>query len=197
MCQCPLCVECWHNTGPEQWKQMFLMFHESGIFIALCQHQFVLLACNMVKSGELYISFAKYPLAIISKLLSVYSQNGGCVYDISCAFSTTLQNSSLGPQVEDLKLCIMVGTFHGHAHNHMCQLEWHPQYIWGTGHTEGEGCEHVFATLNKLARSTRHAMLFHHHQAIEQHFAFWNADKYAALSALFLNSCSVNLNICR
>ncbi|KAL4071582.1 hypothetical protein V8B97DRAFT_2023737 [Scleroderma yunnanense] len=125
---------------------------------------------------------AKYPLAIISKLLSVYSQNGGCVYDISCAFSTTLQNSSLGPQVEDLKLCMMVGTFHGHAHNHMCQLEWHPQYIWGTGHTEGEGCEHVFATLNKLARSTRHAMLFHHHQAIEQHFAFWNADKYAALS---------------
>ncbi|KAI6115508.1 hypothetical protein EDD16DRAFT_1693366 [Pisolithus croceorrhizus] len=64
----------------------------------------------------------------------------------------------------------------------MCQLDWHPQYIQGTGHTKGEGCEHVFATSNELARSTRHATSFHHHQAIEQHFTFWDADKYAALS---------------
>ncbi|KAI6020939.1 hypothetical protein BKA83DRAFT_4055633 [Pisolithus microcarpus] len=76
----------------------------------------------------------------------------------------------------------MVGAFHGHAHNRMCQLDWHPQYIQGTGHTKGEGCEHVFATSNELARSTRHATSFHHHQAIEQHFAFWDANKHAALS---------------
>ncbi|KIK13833.1 hypothetical protein PISMIDRAFT_118100 [Pisolithus microcarpus 441] len=76
----------------------------------------------------------------------------------------------------------MVGAFHGHAHNCMCQLDWHPQYIQGTGHTEGEGCEHIFAASNELARSTRHATLFHRHQAIEQHFAFWDANKYAALS---------------
>ncbi|KAI5990638.1 hypothetical protein EDD15DRAFT_2170207 [Pisolithus albus] len=76
----------------------------------------------------------------------------------------------------------MVGAFHGHAHNRMCQLDWHPQYIKGTGHTEGEGCEHIFAASNELARSTRHATSFHRHQAIEEHFAFWDADKYAALS---------------
>jgi len=121
-------------------------------------------------------------LAIISKLLSVYGQNGGCAYDIGCAFSTTLRNSCLGAQAEDLKLRMMVGAFHGHAHNRMCQLDWHPQYIQGTGHTEGEGCEHVFAASNELARSTRHATSFHRHQAIEQHFTFWDADKYAALS---------------
>ncbi|KAI6011021.1 hypothetical protein BKA83DRAFT_4132421 [Pisolithus microcarpus] len=80
------CVERWHNAGPEQQKRMFLMFHESGIFIASCQHRFILLACNMVKSGKL----AKYPLVIISKLLSVYGKNGGCAYDIGCAFSATL-----------------------------------------------------------------------------------------------------------
>ncbi|KAI6029499.1 hypothetical protein BKA83DRAFT_4047147, partial [Pisolithus microcarpus] len=165
-------------------KRMFSMFHESGIFIASCWHQFVLLACNMVKSGELYV-LAKYPLVIISKLLAVYSKNGGCVYDIGCAFSTTLQNSSLGPQSEELKLRMMVGAFHGHAHNRMCQLDWHPQYIQGTGHTKGEGCEHIFAASNKLARSTRHATSFHCHQAIEQHFTFWDADKYTALSTFF------------
>ena len=59
-------------------------------------------------------------------------------------------------------------------------------YIEGTGHTEGEGCEHVFSSSNELARSTRHATPFHRHQAIEQHFAFWDDDKYAALSTLCL-----------
>jgi hypothetical protein len=59
-------------------------------------------------------------------------------------------------------------------------------YIPGTGHTEGEGCEHVFSASNALALGTRHASSFHRHQAIEQHFAFWDMDKYAALSmALF------------
>ncbi|KAI6016280.1 hypothetical protein BKA83DRAFT_4465385 [Pisolithus microcarpus] len=51
------CIEHWRNAGPEQWKRMFSMFHESGIFITSCWHWFVLLACNMVKSGELYVLF--------------------------------------------------------------------------------------------------------------------------------------------
>ncbi|KAI5980372.1 hypothetical protein EDC04DRAFT_2875760 [Pisolithus marmoratus] len=51
----------------------------------------------------------------------------------------------------------MVGTFHGHVHNHLCQLGWHPMYIEGAGNMEGEG-------------------------SIEEHIAFWNKDKYEALS---------------
>ncbi|KAG1867721.1 hypothetical protein F4604DRAFT_1881618 [Suillus subluteus] len=73
----------------------------------------------------------------------------------------------------------MVGAFHGHAHNRKCQLVWHPMYILGTGHSEGEGCEHIFSASNELARGTRHASLFHQHQTIEEHFTFWDADKYA------------------
>ncbi|KAG2336949.1 hypothetical protein BDR05DRAFT_896013 [Suillus weaverae] len=65
--------------------------------------------------------------------------------------------------------------------------DWHPMYIDGTGHTEGEGCEHVFSASNELARSTRHASVFHRHQTIEEHFAFWDADKYAALSNFLRN----------
>ncbi|KAG2037922.1 hypothetical protein BDR03DRAFT_933773 [Suillus americanus] len=49
---------------------------------------FILLACDMVKSGEL----AKYPLATVDQLLTVYGRNGGCVYNISCAFAKTLRN---------------------------------------------------------------------------------------------------------
>ncbi|KAG1764381.1 hypothetical protein EV702DRAFT_982084 [Suillus placidus] len=81
----------------------------------------------------------------------------------------------------------MVGAFHGHAHNRKCQLSWHPMYIPGMGHTEGEGCEHIFSASNDLTRSTRHASSFHRHQSIEEHFSFWDQDKYAALSNFLWN----------
>ncbi|KAG1833659.1 hypothetical protein DFJ58DRAFT_719412 [Suillus subalutaceus] len=87
------CTERWRNAGPKQRKKMFAVFDESGIFVATCRHQFVLLMCDMVRSGEL----AKYPLALMSQLLSVFGANAGCAYDIGCAFSKTLGNSSLGP----------------------------------------------------------------------------------------------------
>lgn len=125
---------------------------------------------------------AKYPLVVIDHLLTVYGSDGGLAYDISCAFATTLSNSVLGPHARALNLSLMVGAFHGHAHNCQCQLKWHPMYILGTGHTEGEGCEHVFSVSNALAWGTRHASSFHRHQVIEQHFAFWDMDKYAVLS---------------
>ncbi|KAF9231997.1 hypothetical protein BU15DRAFT_55518 [Melanogaster broomeanus] len=81
----------------------------------------------------------------------------------------------------------MVGMFHGHAHNRKCQLHWHPMYIKGVGRTEGEGCEHIFSSSNDLARTTRHATAFHRHQSIEEHFEFWDADKYASLSNFLWN----------
>ncbi|KAI9566712.1 hypothetical protein HD554DRAFT_2205859 [Boletus coccyginus] len=60
-------------------------------------------------------------------------------------------------------------------------LQWHPI------NTKGEGCEHIFSALNELARSICHATRFHHHQAIEEHFSFWNADKYEALMHFIRN----------
>ncbi|KAG2159585.1 uncharacterized protein EDB93DRAFT_1073560, partial [Suillus bovinus] len=74
-------------------KRMFSVFDESRIFIAACRHQFILLACDMVKGGEL----VKYPLVIVDQLLTVYGKNGGCAYDIGCVFAKMLENSTLGP----------------------------------------------------------------------------------------------------
>lgn len=47
------CADRWKNAGPETRKKMFSVFDESGIFIAACRHRFVLLACDMIRSGEL------------------------------------------------------------------------------------------------------------------------------------------------
>ncbi|KAI5980558.1 hypothetical protein EDD15DRAFT_2187736 [Pisolithus albus] len=81
----------------------------------------------------------------------------------------------------------MVGAFYGHAHNCLCQLDWHPMYIEGAGNMEGKGCEHVFSAFNELSRSTQHATGFHQHQTIEEHFIFWNQDKYEALTRFIWN----------
>jgi hypothetical protein len=51
------CVNRWRNAGPETRKKMFSVFDESGIFIAACRHRFVVLACDMIWSGELLSSF--------------------------------------------------------------------------------------------------------------------------------------------
>jgi hypothetical protein len=47
------CADQWKNAGPETRKKMFSVFDESGIFIAACRHRFMLVACDMIRSGEL------------------------------------------------------------------------------------------------------------------------------------------------
>jgi len=189
------CADRWKNAGSDTRKRMFDLFDETGIFIASCRHRMVLYVCDMIQSGELYIfnSFllcgiltnlyrAKYPIAITDRLMANIGNRIGCAYDIGCVFSKTVAKSPIGLTAKEKQLRMMVGAFHGHAHNRACQLAWHPMYIKGTGLTDGEGCEHVFSSSNELARSTRHCSWFHCHQAIEDHFQFWDQDKYALLS---------------
>jgi hypothetical protein len=62
------CIERWRNAGPEERKKMFALFEESGIFIASCRHRLVLLACDMIKSGELYVVLTN-PIAALIRAL--------------------------------------------------------------------------------------------------------------------------------
>ena len=47
------CIDQWRNARADVQKKTFSVFEESGIFLATCRHRFVLLTCDMVKSGEL------------------------------------------------------------------------------------------------------------------------------------------------
>jgi hypothetical protein len=60
------CVDRWRNAGPEQCKRMFSIFDESGIFIAACRHRIILLACDMVQSGELYVSVSCFNIVVLA-----------------------------------------------------------------------------------------------------------------------------------
>ncbi|KAF8519506.1 hypothetical protein BU17DRAFT_75910 [Hysterangium stoloniferum] len=166
------CVERWKNLADDAVKKMWGIFDETGIFLAVCRHGTALLMCDMIKSGEL----AKYPLAIVNKLIDVFGVNLLLGYDIGCGFSVTVNKSALvGPKVRSSGCQFCVGYFHGHAHCR-CGLE------------DFEGCERAFAESNAVAGPTRHASKFHRKQAILLHFERWNADKYAELSKFICNN---------
>ncbi|KAJ7310166.1 hypothetical protein DFH08DRAFT_823197 [Mycena albidolilacea] len=164
---------------------MWGIFDETGIFVALCQHGFVLLVADMVQSGEL----AKYPLAIVNALLDAFWADLGIGYDIGCGHSTTIRHSPLGPKAAQLNLKMLVGAFHGHAHNRKCQLDYLATYVLGLELEDLEGAEQLFSRSNGLSRSVRYASVFHRRQAIRTYFAYLDTfETYANLSTFLVNN---------
>jgi hypothetical protein len=46
------CEECWNNMKDRNTTRSVGRFYEWGWFILLCRHMFLLVACNMIRSGE-------------------------------------------------------------------------------------------------------------------------------------------------
>ncbi|KAF8511350.1 hypothetical protein BU17DRAFT_17860, partial [Hysterangium stoloniferum] len=129
-------------------KKMWGIFDKTRIFLAVCHHGTALLMCDMMKSREL----VKYPLTIVNKLIDVFGVNLLLGYDFSYGFSVTANTSALvGPKLGSSGCWFCVGSFHGHAHHHLCQLDWHPLYMEGYGLEDFNGCEWAFAESNTVA----------------------------------------------
>ncbi|KAJ3712392.1 hypothetical protein C8R42DRAFT_647550 [Lentinula raphanica] len=178
------CEERWKNLSETSTAKMWGVFEETGIFLCLCRHGFVLLIADMVRSGEL----AKYPLAIVNRLLDVFGKDLGIGYDIGCGFKATIKKSPLQPKAETLGYTSLVGAFHGHAHSRLCQTSHLATYIPGLGLEHLEQCESFFSESNELASSTRHMSTFHRRQAISR-FSYHhdNFETYARLSKFLVD----------
>ncbi|KAF8514584.1 hypothetical protein BU17DRAFT_68351 [Hysterangium stoloniferum] len=109
------CADRWKNMKDDITKRMWAIFDETGVFLALCQHGFSLVIADMVQSGEL----AKYPLAVVAKLLQVFGKDLGGGFDIGCRFKTTLAQSPLGPQAKELNYTSLVAVRYASAFHHM------------------------------------------------------------------------------
>lgn len=138
-------------------------------------------------------SSAKYPLAIVSKLLDVFGNDIGGGYDIGCKFKTTLAKSPLGPQAKALNYTSLVGLFHAHAHGRICQLDNLGTYKKGVGIEDFETCERAFSKSNGLASSIRHASIFHRRQLIDAYFT--HNDKFDVYPNLCKHSISPTLSV--
>ena len=126
---------------------------------------------------------SKYPLATVNALLTAFGPNLGIGYDIGCQFKKTVAKSQLHELASNLNYKSLVGSFHGHAHNRLCQLSHLATYVEGLGLEDLEGCERFFSKSNALARSIRYATTFHRQQSIVLFLEHMdNFETYANLS---------------
>ncbi|KAJ7584894.1 hypothetical protein C8J56DRAFT_789427, partial [Mycena floridula] len=155
----------WHNAKESNTKAMWRIYDETGVFLSLCRHGFVLLIADMVNSGEL----SKYALSILDCFFGVLPKQLGGGYDIGCSFDVTLRKSRLGPKALEALYASLVGLFHGYSHNRLCQLLKLVLYLDGMGLEDFETCERYFSASNGLATTIRHASIFHRRQAISEY----------------------------
>ncbi|KAG1852223.1 hypothetical protein F4604DRAFT_1933797 [Suillus subluteus] len=179
------------STCTDNWKiantitdNTIKVFKQTSIFISACRHGMVQTVVEMRRSGEL----AKYALATTNKILQVYGPNGATGYDIGCSYQATVNASSISTEAHSHQHWFIVNSFHGHAHNHRCQLRFHPLYQHGLSLEDLETCERVFSGSNTVAPVIRHASYFHWLQFIDLHFWQWDSDRYLELSKLLYNN---------
>ncbi|KAJ6553701.1 hypothetical protein DFH09DRAFT_924701 [Mycena vulgaris] len=188
------CSERWSNMREEITARALGMYDETGIFLSLCRHGFVLVVADMIKSGEL----AKYGYAVVNHLIKVLGEIGSG-YDIGCKFGKMVyEHPVLGPLARDNRFKSLVGAFHGHAHNRRCQLKHLATYVEGVGLEDLEECETFFSKSNALAASTRYATAFHRRQAIATYLQHTDVfDTYQSLSLTLANKYKHALEIKR
>ncbi|KZO98204.1 hypothetical protein CALVIDRAFT_479161 [Calocera viscosa TUFC12733] len=150
---------------------------ETGHFLTVCRHAFVLYSVDMIRSGEL----AKYPLASLDRCMDAIGPDIGFGYDIGCTHSTTVFRSCIGDKAQERRLRFFVGAFHGYAHNRRCQLSYHPRLQTVAGLEDFETCEWIFSQQNHTARLFRHASSFHRHMTMHWFYRRWDSDRRAAL----------------
>lgn len=120
---------------------------------------------------------------MVNLIMDVYGSHQGVGYDVACSNSATIRGSSIGSKVLALFLEMVVNAFHGHAHNRLCQLLFHPLFRKNLGLEDLECCECIFSASNATSRVIRHASYFHWRQFLDLHFSQWNEDRYEDLSS--------------
>ncbi|KAJ6469111.1 hypothetical protein DFH09DRAFT_1254063 [Mycena vulgaris] len=186
------CADRWKNMINDVTSKMWGIFDETGVFLALCRHGFVILLADMIQSGEL----AKYPLAIVKELLSTFGLKIGSGYDVGCHFEASVDQSELGEEAREKEFKCLVGSFHGHAHNRLCQLGFLATYVEGMGLEDLEGCERFFSRSNGLAKSCRYASRFHRQQEIATYVKHVDSfETYANLGKFLVSNYEQALSI--
>ncbi|KAJ7836042.1 hypothetical protein B0H14DRAFT_2589908 [Mycena olivaceomarginata] len=91
-------------------------------------------------------------------------------YDVGCDFQTTIKNS------QQCNFQYLVGAFHGHAHNHLCQLSMLATYVLGLACKDLEGLSGSTPFCSILIQGTGKFIANNYKQAVDilkrkMHFA--------------------------
>ncbi|KAI0363067.1 hypothetical protein BV20DRAFT_1040098 [Pilatotrama ljubarskyi] len=178
------CASNWKAAAAESNKRMWGIFDETGIFACCCRHGLVLWLVDMVRSGEL----AKYPIAIVAKILMAIKERLLIGYDIGCTFTETMSRSSVGPAFAASGSRFCVNAFHGYSHAYNCQIRYHPNVIPGAGLEDLETLEKVFGDSNELAPVTRYCSPYRRHMFMDLFFRQRDDEKYANIGLMLYNN---------
>ncbi|KAJ7491428.1 hypothetical protein B0H11DRAFT_1912051 [Mycena galericulata] len=174
------CRERWKNMSEELTSKMWSIFDETGVSWPFAGTD---LSCWWLTWSE------AYGLAIFDALMDAFGADCGLGYDIGCGSETTIKNSPLGPKANLLRFKMLVGAFHGHAHNRKCQLRFLATYVKGLGLEDLEGCERLFSRSNALSKSVRYASVFHRRQLIAMYLEHLDTyETYTNLSTFLVNN---------
>ncbi|CCO35543.1 hypothetical protein BN14_09661 [Rhizoctonia solani AG-1 IB] len=87
-------------------------------------------------------------------------------------------------RIKEMRFDMCLGSFHGPAHNRLCQLRNHPHNREGTGLSPLENAEQIFSSSNRIASLVRLASKYHRQQRIHIHFDAWDEDQHQNLGYL-------------
>lgn len=138
---------------------------------------------------------AKYPLAIVVKVLETLGDHPLIGYDVGCTFSMTTERSSLGPAFAEANGVFCVNAFHGYSYSFKSQLEFHPNIIEGAELEDLETMERLFSITNALASITRYASAYRRRLFIKAYLTQIDEDKHLNSGTFMLNNYKQALDI--
>ncbi|EAU83223.2 hypothetical protein CC1G_13031 [Coprinopsis cinerea okayama7 len=139
------------------------VYDDTGTMAMVCRHDYPLFLANIDTPGEQQ----KYAVALIKKLFTMIPPNATVVafYDVGCVLDRSLQLVSLAygiwrqyeilPESITSRLEFCTSAMHAYAHQWACQLYYNPRFQDGTGNTNGEGTERLWAIMRKLIAIAR------------------------------------------
>ena len=143
----------------------------------------------------MFLSSAKYPLAIVAKALEKLPEKKLFSYNIGCVFGETVIYSRLKDAFQTSGSRFCVNTFHGYLHSYDCQCQHHPNVIPGIGLEELETLERIFSASNQLAPVIRYASPYRRMSFIHAFFCQWDSDKYANIGLFLYNNYTQALDV--
>ncbi|KAF7298475.1 CxC2 domain-containing protein [Mycena kentingensis (nom. inval.)] len=149
-------------------------YSATGVGAGICaRHEFVLAnGVGDLQRGERYANM-DYILAsllrhIHAALRKMFS------YDIACQWGKDLKN----------RLLSLPPLMHINAHIWLCRVLFHLSLIPGSGATDGEGIERLWAAMRGLAGSTKLSGHGARADQLDDHWTFWNWSKLLGLAKL-------------
>ncbi|KDN33183.1 hypothetical protein RSAG8_13727, partial [Rhizoctonia solani AG-8 WAC10335] len=150
-----------HRAANDTWVRQSGVV-ETGLGAVTCARHTVFMpqGCVNYWKGECYV-YMDYAIgSVMQTLMQEGASDIGVFYDIFCQWGKNLWSRTpqiqlpAGPLTHPARFFGGVPKYHLAAHNDACYAQYSLNNMFGIGHLDAEGCEHVWANLNGTSGST-------------------------------------------